>query len=103
MIPIWFSISLSIASIIGGVINARGRIEGFYVWMVGSGVWGALCLCEPSMLGQLPMWVANFLISVYGVKMWGKNPSPDSRGPPDVNHEGTSDSENMLTESVSQT
>jgi len=73
MIPVWISIALSMASIVGGVINARGRIEGFYVWMVASMTWGALCIFEPSMLGQLPMWIAYFIISAYGVRMWKKN------------------------------
>jgi hypothetical protein len=76
MIPIWFTIVLSLASIVGGVINARGRIEGFYIWMLGSGIWGALCIFEPSMLGQLPMWLANFVISAYGINSWKKNASP---------------------------
>ena len=70
MISIWFSVALSLASIIGGVINARGRIEGFYIWMLSSGGWGVLCVLEPSMLGQLPMWLAYFGISAYGVRMW---------------------------------
>jgi hypothetical protein len=77
MIPIWFTIVLSLASIVGGVINARGRIEGFYIWMLASGIWGALCILEPSMLGQLPMWLAYFVISVYGVKIWKKKVRPN--------------------------
>ena len=77
MIPIWFTIVLSVASIVGGVINARGRIEGFYIWMVGSAVWGALCIFEPSMLGQLPMWLAYLAISAYGIKMWKKDAAPN--------------------------
>lgn len=72
MIPTWLSIMLSIASIVGGVVNARGRIEGFYVWMLSSAGWGALCILEPTMLGQLPMWSAYFAISAYGVRSWKK-------------------------------
>ncbi len=77
MIPIWLTIVLSLASIVGGVINARGRIEGFYIWMLASSAWGALCIFEPSMLGQLPMWLAYFVISAYGIKMWKKNAGPN--------------------------
>jgi hypothetical protein len=75
MITMWFGIVLSVASIIGGVINARGRIEGFYIWMLTSGAWGGLCILEPSMLGQLPMWLAYFVISAYGVKRWKNAPT----------------------------
>jgi len=73
MIPLWLSVVLSLASIIGGIINARGRIEGFYIWILTSGVWGALCILEPSMLGQLPMWLAYFGISIYGVILQRKS------------------------------
>ncbi len=76
MIPIWLGLLLSTTSVIGGIINARGRIEGFYIWMLTSGAWGALCILEPSMLGQLPMWLAYFIISAYGVKKWRKEATP---------------------------
>jgi|GEM_PF-4059072 len=80
MMPLWFSIALSIASLVGGLVNARGRVEGFYIWMLTSGLWGALCILEPSMLGQLPMWVAYFGISTYGVRRWKKNASSVPQG-----------------------
>jgi len=77
LIPIWFTFALSLASIFGGVINARGRIEGFYVWLLTSGAWGALCILDQSMLGQLPMWLAYLAISAYGIKMWKKDAAPN--------------------------
>jgi len=74
MIPFWVTLLLSASSIIGGVVNARGRIEGFYIWIATSIAWGGISIIEPTMLGQLPMWTAYLVISSYGVLIWKKRP-----------------------------
>ena len=78
MIPFWTALLLSLASVLGGVVNARGRIEGFYIWIATSIAWSCISIYDASMLGQLPMWIAYLAISIYGVMMWKKkSPSAD--------------------------
>ena len=62
------SLQRTFRSSVPDVIKARGRTEGFYVWMVAGGSRRVLCTLKPSTLGQRPIWLAHFVISAFRFK-----------------------------------
>ncbi|OPY31568.1 MAG: hypothetical protein A4E31_00112 [Methanomassiliicoccales archaeon PtaU1.Bin030] len=62
------SLQRNYSSSVPDVIKARGRTEGFYVWMLARGSRGALCTLGPSTLEQRPIWLAHFVISAFRFK-----------------------------------
>jgi len=61
----------SAISIIGAILNARKRVEGFYIWVVGNMCW----VVYDAIIGE---YAQSFLflfftgISVYGILQWRK-------------------------------
>jgi len=65
---------LTVWAIIGAILNARGSIKGFYIWIVGNIGWVAYNLyIEEWALAAL--FVVYTLISTYGIYQWRKKKS----------------------------
>lgn len=62
---------LSGLSIIGSILNAFGKIAGFYIWIIANTGW----IVEESIThnwAQVPMWAVYNIISVIGIIIWKK-------------------------------
>ena len=56
-------------SVIGAFLNAYGRIEGFYIWILANLGWIVYCVCG-GLYAQVPMWLVYTIISLVGIIMW---------------------------------
>jgi nicotinamide riboside transporter PnuC len=56
-------------SLVGALLNARNRIEGFYVWTVGNVFWIILALSR-EMYGLLTMTLVFTVINFIGIYSW---------------------------------
>lgn len=62
----------TILSILGAIINAQEKIEGFYIWIVSNVLWTIYCIDS----NQIPLgltFIVYIGISAYGIKEWRKN------------------------------
>lgn len=64
----WIAMSLSL---IGAVLNATGRITGFYVWIVSNGTWVVLNVYH-SIWSAVILFATYTAISAYGIYAWQK-------------------------------
>lgn len=63
--------ALTINSILGALLNARKRIEGFYLWAAGNLGWMIWALYN-GIYSQAVLWLVYFIITVYGIYQWRK-------------------------------
>jgi len=61
----------TLCSLIGAVLNARHRIEGFYVWTLGNAFWIYLAV-NKELWGLLSMTLVFTVINFIGVYSWKK-------------------------------
>ena len=62
---------IGIISVIGGVLNAYGKISGFYFWIIANIGWIIYCISN-KFYGQIPMWFVFLVIAVLGIVEWKK-------------------------------
>jgi nicotinamide riboside transporter PnuC len=62
---------LTVISIIGVILNARQRIEGFYFWMIGNAGWVVVNVIA-GIPAQAVLFGFYFLMCFYGVYTWRK-------------------------------
>jgi nicotinamide riboside transporter PnuC len=69
----WQTISLIAAgiSVIGAIVNANKRIEGFYIWLTGNALWITHGLYTKD-YGEILMFSIYTLISLWGIYTWRK-------------------------------
>lgn len=61
--------AISAASILGAILNAFGKVLGFYVWIVANLAWVAYGIYYQD-YAQIPMWLTYSAISVIGIIVW---------------------------------
>jgi nicotinamide riboside transporter PnuC len=54
---------------VGVWLNARQRIEGFYLWLFTNAAWFAIDV-RAGMYGQAAMFAVYFVLTVYGIVSW---------------------------------
>jgi nicotinamide riboside transporter PnuC len=59
------------ASVLGVVLNARGLIHGFYLWMFSNSAFGLIAFSN-SNWGMLLSFTFNVAMAVYGAWFWRK-------------------------------
>ena len=62
---------LSAISITGGILNAFGKVSGFYIWIIGNLGWVGVEIYLQQW-AQIPMWIVYTLLSVMGIIIWKK-------------------------------
>ena len=61
----------TICSLSGAILNARHRVEGFYIWTVGNVFWITLALSK-HLYGMLTMTLVFTVINFVGIYSWRK-------------------------------
>jgi len=61
----------TLCSLTGAILNARHRIEGFYVWTLGNIFWISLAIMK-EMYGLLFMTLVFTVINFIGIYSWRK-------------------------------
>ena len=62
---------LSGIGILGGILNAMGKKEGFYVWLVSNTGW-IIYFGIQRIWCQAPLWVVYNAICILGIIQWSK-------------------------------
>jgi nicotinamide riboside transporter PnuC len=65
----WIITALSVG---GAIYNARGKVFGFYIWIVANIAWIAFDIYIKS-YSQAALFAVYTIISVYGIYTWKKN------------------------------
>ena len=60
---------LTLASICGAVLNARGDVRGFYCWLFTNAAW-AIVAIYMGIYAQAALWIIYLGISIYGIRKW---------------------------------
>lgn len=63
---------LATLSIIGGIRNAQGRIDGFYLWIIANIGWMVYDVLTKQ-YSQLVLFFVYTITSIYGIYKWKKN------------------------------
>ena len=61
--------ALTANSIVGAILNARKRIEGFYVWTIGNAGWVIWALYH-KIYPQAVLFAVYLGITIYGIYKW---------------------------------
>lgn len=64
-----FAWIISIASILGAILNARGKRIGWVIWLITNLSWSIYCLVK-GFYAQIPMWLFYAAVCVYGLWNW---------------------------------
>ena len=64
---------LTALSLLAAILNARGKVSGFYIWIVANLGWVAVDLIK-EIPSQATLFFVYTCISIYGIKQW-KNKS----------------------------
>ena len=62
---------LTVLSLLGAVLNAKGRISGFYIWIVANVGWVIVDLSH-GLYSQAILFAVYTMISVYGIIQWSR-------------------------------
>ena len=59
----------TLLSIAGALINARGKVIGFYIWICSNLLWCVYAVMKHTW-PQMPMYVVYTVICIYGIIQW---------------------------------
>ena len=66
---------VSVLAVTGAILNARRRIEGFYLWIVANTALLIRNLCIGK-YAQVGLWFAYLVICIVGIATWKKKGRP---------------------------
>jgi hypothetical protein len=69
---------LSALSIVGALLNALGKVFGFYLWIVADIGW-IIVEIYLQQWAQVPMWAVYTVISIIGIIMWKRKKIGESK------------------------
>ena len=66
-------------SIFGAILNAKGKISGFFVWIIGNTLW-VIYGYLTEQLYIMVVFATYTIISIYGINTWNKKKNDNTTG-----------------------
>jgi len=70
---------ITAATTVGVILNARQRIECFYIWLVTNAAWFVVDM-KAGLYGQAAMFALYFFITIYAIVTWKRKAKEAANG-----------------------